>query len=234
MPALREARGVQSARVVLSLSLASRRFFGDADARRHLVDGWVWTQEVQQARMEEASKRWGVPVTKQVVIMDLKVSPSTLPPRVPAARERERKRVSQRHDDEESTSLAFAQGLSYWPDARALATFREFLVVLQRYYPETLGALFFVNAPFVFSAIWRMMRGWLDPETAAKVHILGYDCAATLEQHIGPNDLLREYGGLNSFDALETRSLDETLDYFRPHLALERKPSQRAQSSAAR
>ncbi|GAD93708.1 hypothetical protein NFIA_013090 [Paecilomyces variotii No. 5] len=37
-------------------------------------------------------------------------------------------------------------------------------------YPESLGAILVHKAPWVFSSIWPMIRGWLDPTVAKKVH----------------------------------------------------------------
>mmetsp|Transcript_7854 Transcript_7854/g.25924 ORF Transcript_7854/g.25924 Transcript_7854/m.25924 type:complete len:387 (-) Transcript_7854:223-1383(-) len=102
------------------------------------------------------------------------------------------------------------EGLNYWPDPRAISIFKDFLLVIQRYYPETLGALVFVNAPMIFTALWRMIRGWLDPETARKVQIYGSNFEAKLRELVEPSQLLREYGGTNDFDLLsKPRSLAE-------------------------
>lgn len=37
-------------------------------------------------------------------------------------------------------------------------------------YPESLGAVLVYKAPWVFNAIWSIIRGWLDPVVAGKVH----------------------------------------------------------------
>jgi hypothetical protein len=36
-----------------------------------------------------------------------------------------------------------------------------------------MGAMFVVNAPFVFSACWSIVKGFLDEKTVAKIKILG-------------------------------------------------------------
>ena len=41
-------------------------FGGDRGAREALLEGYVWMQELQAARMHEASQRLGRPVTEQV------------------------------------------------------------------------------------------------------------------------------------------------------------------------
>uniref|UniRef100_A0A7S0FGZ2 CRAL-TRIO domain-containing protein n=1 Tax=Pyrodinium bahamense TaxID=73915 RepID=A0A7S0FGZ2_9DINO len=136
-----------------------------AGGRDKIIAGYVRAQELQAARMAEASARLCRPVTKQVVIMDL-------------------------------------QGLSFKPDPRAVAVFRDFLTISARYYPETLAKHFFVNVPLVFMGLWRMIRGWLDPVTAAKMHLLGSNFKEALLQHIEADQLPREYGGTNDLDLL--------------------------------
>ncbi|KAF1946443.1 CRAL/TRIO domain-containing protein [Clathrospora elynae] len=37
-------------------------------------------------------------------------------------------------------------------------------------YPESLGTVLVYHAPWVFNAIWSIVRGWLDPVVAGKVH----------------------------------------------------------------
>ncbi|KAL1877309.1 phosphatidylinositol transfer protein csr1 [Paecilomyces lecythidis] len=37
-------------------------------------------------------------------------------------------------------------------------------------YPESLGAILVHKAPWIFSSIWPMIKGWLDPIVAEKVH----------------------------------------------------------------
>eukprot|EP00474_Spongospora_subterranea_P004597 CRZ05055.1 hypothetical protein [Spongospora subterranea] len=41
----------------------------------------------------------------------------------------------------------------------------------QKYYPEALNRMFVVNAPFLFSAIWRVIKPWVEPRTSEKISI---------------------------------------------------------------
>jgi hypothetical protein len=52
---------------------------------------------------------------------------------------------------------------------------------LQFNYPDTLGTAFVVNEPWIFSACWAIIRGWIDPVTASKVKFIGVD---QLEEYI--------------------------------------------------
>ena len=43
----------------------------------------------------------------------------------------------------------------------------------QNYYPERLGRLYLINAPWGFSTVFSVVKGWLDPVTVEKIHVLG-------------------------------------------------------------
>jgi hypothetical protein len=90
-------------------------------------------------------------------------------------------------------------GLSLWPDPAGLALFKDVMHIDATFYPECLGKHFIINAPFIFSAIWRLVRSWLDPVTAGKIVILGSNYREKLLEVIAPEQLPAEYGGTNSF-----------------------------------
>jgi hypothetical protein len=60
-------------------------------------------------------------------------------------------------------------------------------------YPECLGAVLVHNSPWVFQGIWKIIRGWLDPVVAAKVHFTNN--RSDLEKYIEPSQLLKDLGG---------------------------------------
>eukprot|EP00602_Paraphysomonas_sp_CaronLab_P010113 CAMPEP_0185029586 /NCGR_PEP_ID=MMETSP1103-20130426/15977_1 /TAXON_ID=36769 /ORGANISM="Paraphysomonas bandaiensis, Strain Caron Lab Isolate" /LENGTH=1340 /DNA_ID=CAMNT_0027564389 /DNA_START=389 /DNA_END=4408 /DNA_ORIENTATION=+ len=43
----------------------------------------------------------------------------------------------------------------------------------QAQYPETMGQTFVINTSSVFPVVWRMVKPWLDPTVAGKIHLLG-------------------------------------------------------------
>jgi hypothetical protein len=63
------------------------------------------------------------------------------------------------------------------------------------YYPERLGDLYVINAPWIFPVIWAIVKGWIDPVTRAKIHIVKGDPKPTLLAHIDADQLPAEYGG---------------------------------------
>ncbi|KJK84106.1 hypothetical protein H634G_00469 [Metarhizium anisopliae BRIP 53293] len=60
-------------------------------------------------------------------------------------------------------------------------------------YPESLGVVLVHNAPWLFQGIWRVIRGWLDPVVAAKVHFTNYRTG--LEEFIRPCQLIKDLEG---------------------------------------
>jgi CRAL/TRIO domain len=64
-------------------------------------------------------------------------------------------------------------------------------------YPESLGTILIHKAPWIFQGIWRVVRGWLDPVVAGKVHFT--NSGADLEQFVEPSLILKELGGENPY-----------------------------------
>ncbi|PTB62495.1 hypothetical protein BBK36DRAFT_1136598 [Trichoderma citrinoviride] len=60
-------------------------------------------------------------------------------------------------------------------------------------YPESLGAVLVHNAPWIFQGIWKIIRGWLDPVVAAKVHFTNNK--SELQEFIEPGHIIKELGG---------------------------------------
>jgi CRAL/TRIO domain len=60
-------------------------------------------------------------------------------------------------------------------------------------YPESLGSVLVHRAPWVFQGIWKVIKGWLDPVVASKIHFTnsGADLAAFLPE----GEILKELGG---------------------------------------
>jgi hypothetical protein len=69
-------------------------------------------------------------------------------------------------EEEKMTILFDLQGFGlYCMDYEAL---KMLIDILNYNYPETLGVAIILNAPFVFTACWAVIKPWLDPVTAAK------------------------------------------------------------------
>ncbi|KAK4218412.1 CRAL-TRIO domain-containing protein [Rhypophila decipiens] len=65
----------------------------------------------------------------------------------------------------------------------------------QNYYPERLGRLYVINAPWGFSTVWSVIKGWIDPVTVQKIHILGSGYQKELLAQVPAENLPKEFGG---------------------------------------
>jgi hypothetical protein len=60
-------------------------------------------------------------------------------------------------------------------------------------YPESLGAVLVHKAPWIFQGIWKIIKGWLDPVVAGKVHFT--NDLKELEEFIDEENIVKELGG---------------------------------------
>jgi len=78
-----------------------------------------------------------------------------------------------------------------------LAFVKSIAAVDSKYYPETLGKMFVINAPSAFPFVWRMVKMWLDPDVASKIQVLSNnkEWFPILSECIGIDNLAGNYGG---------------------------------------
>ena len=62
-------------------------------------------------------------------------------------------------------------------------------------YPEIMGKFYIINAPWTFSAIWSMIKVWLDEVTVNKIDIIGTAYKDKLLAQIPVENLPKEFGG---------------------------------------
>lgn len=62
-------------------------------------------------------------------------------------------------------------------------------------YPETLGNMFIINAPFWFYGVWNIAKQFVDEKTKKKIHIIGEKFHKELGQYMDINDLPDFLGG---------------------------------------
>lgn len=66
-------------------------------------------------------------------------------------------------------------------------------------YPESLGAVVVYKAPWVFQGIWKVIKGWLDPVVAGKIHF--ENDVDGLEKFIGPRSrIMKELNGEEEYE----------------------------------
>jgi hypothetical protein len=66
-----------------------------------------------------------------------------------------------------------------------------------KHYPETLGRMFIINVPTIFSAAWALIRPFLDERTQRKIEIFSSASAwkKRLREVVEPRDLPVDFGG---------------------------------------
>ncbi|EXJ60218.1 hypothetical protein A1O7_04370 [Cladophialophora yegresii CBS 114405] len=67
--------------------------------------------------------------------------------------------------------------------------------ISQDYYPERLGKLYIINAPWGFSSVFSFVKSFLDPITVAKIHVLGSGYQKELLAQVPAENLPKEFGG---------------------------------------
>jgi hypothetical protein len=63
------------------------------------------------------------------------------------------------------------------------------------YYPEIMGNMLVVNAPYLFSGVWSMVKGFLDERTRNKIKIVGGGYTKVLLEYIDEKTLPDFLGG---------------------------------------
>lgn len=65
----------------------------------------------------------------------------------------------------------------------------------QNRYPETMGKFYIINAPYLFSAVWAIIRPWLDEVSVSKIEIIGSGYKDKLLAQIDAENLPKNFGG---------------------------------------
>ena len=84
-------------------------------------------------------------------------------------------------------------GLKQFWDVKSNAS--EAAKIGQDRYPERMGKFYLINAPWGFSTVWNVIKGWLDPVTQEKIKILGSNYKPDLLDAIDEVNLPVDLGG---------------------------------------
>lgn len=110
---------------------------------------------------------------------------------------------------------------------KTLAIIKEQSSIDSVAFPETMNKMIILNAPSFFSATWRLIKGWIDPRTAAKVEVISSKTEGEkrLLELVEAEHLPSDYGGkgtdtdqilANSSEGAEDR-LETKVLYLRGH-----------------
>lgn len=99
------------------------------------------------------------------------------------------------HPVETSCTILDISGVSLSNFSRVKNYLQRASKIGSDYYPETMGKFYVINAPFLFSTIWSVIKGYLDPVTAAKIDIIGSGYKDKLLAQIPKENLPKEFGG---------------------------------------
>ena len=73
-------------------------------------------------------------------------------------------------------------------------------------YPESLGSVLVYKAPWIFHGIWKIIKGWLDPVVASKVHFASN--VDDLQEWIPRNQIMKDLGGDEDFKYTYVEPID--------------------------
>ncbi|KAL1587161.1 hypothetical protein WHR41_04316 [Cladosporium halotolerans] len=96
---------------------------------------------------------------------------------------------------ETSCSIMDLKGVGVGMMSSAYGYLQQASAISQNYYPERLGKLYVINAPWGFSGAFSVVKKFLDPVTVAKIHVLGSNYQKELLAQIPKENLPKQFGG---------------------------------------
>ncbi|KAL0949839.1 hypothetical protein HGRIS_009873 [Hohenbuehelia grisea] len=99
------------------------------------------------------------------------------------------------HPIETSCTILDLQGVGISQFYRVKDYVNQASAIGQDRYPETMGKFYVINAPWAFTAVWSIIKGWLDEVTVAKIAILGSSYKDKLLEQIPKENLPKDFGG---------------------------------------
>ena len=92
-------------------------------------------------------------------------------------------------------SIMDLKGVGLSKVSSVYAYVKEASAISQNYYPERLGKLYLINAPWGFSTVFSVVKGFLDPVTVQKIHVLGSGYQKELLGQVPKENLPKILGG---------------------------------------
>ena len=70
---------------------------------------------------------------------------------------------------------------------------KYFSKLTAEYYPEILGKCFIINAPFIFTTVFAIVKGWLDEKTRNKIKVYGSNYQNDLFTFCPPSSIPKSF-----------------------------------------
>lgn len=87
------------------------------------------------------------------------------------------------------------KGVGLWKAKEVYGYVQRASAISQNYYPERLGKMYLINTPWGFSSVFSVIKGFLDPVTVNKIHVLGSGYQKELLAQVPAENLPSEFGG---------------------------------------
>ena len=96
---------------------------------------------------------------------------------------------------ETSCSILDLKGVGISRVSSVYGYVKQASAISQNYYPERLGKMYLINAPWGFSSVFSVVKGFLDPVTVQKIHVLGSGYQTELLAQVPKENLPKILGG---------------------------------------
>lgn len=96
---------------------------------------------------------------------------------------------------EKMTIIMDLADLELTVDTSALRLFKRTSAIDANVYAERMFKLFIINAPASFRGVWAIVKPWLDPNTVAKITVVGEKFLPALTEVIDPSQIPKHLGG---------------------------------------
>ncbi|KAJ3212149.1 hypothetical protein HDU67_003985 [Dinochytrium kinnereticum] len=96
---------------------------------------------------------------------------------------------------EQSCVIMDLKGVSISMFPSVFGLVKQVSTIAQNYYPEMLGKMFIINAPYVFTGVWSVVKPLLDEVTVNKIYLLGSGYKERLLEFIDADCLPESLGG---------------------------------------
>ena len=96
---------------------------------------------------------------------------------------------------ETSCSIMDLKGVGIGKATSVYGYLQAVSAISQNYYPERLGKMYIINAPWGFAGVFSVVKRFLDPVTVNKIHVFGSGYEKELLKQVPAENLPTVFGG---------------------------------------